>query len=47
MYHFGARAGEVARMAAADPTAASNPVPLEAGPLEGLLLDCLEGRLTP
>ncbi len=43
----GARAGEVARMAAADPTAASNPVPLEAGPLEGLLLDCLEGRLTP
>ena len=41
----GARAGEVARMAAADPTAATNPVPLEAGPLERLFTDCLEGRL--
>jgi alcohol dehydrogenase class IV len=41
----GARAGEIARMAAADPTAATNPVPLEAGSLERLFTDCLEGRL--
>ncbi len=41
----GARAGEIARMAAADPTAATNPVPLEARSLERLFTDCLEGRL--
>ncbi len=41
----GARVSEVARMAVADPTAATNPVPLEAGSLESLFADCLEGHL--
>jgi alcohol dehydrogenase class IV len=38
-------ADEIAALAAGDPTAASNPVPLDAAVLKPIFLDCVHGRL--
>ena len=40
-----ARADELSEMAAKDPTAPTNPVPIGAAELKGMFIDALEGRL--